>query len=57
MVAPFDNPRIAIAVLIEHGGHGGVSAAPIAKAIIEEYSRLYPLPQPETTKMVAVDKK
>ncbi|MFV1951840.1 MAG: penicillin-binding protein 2 [Nitrospinota bacterium] len=53
--APFDKPQIAIAVLIEHGGHGGVSAAPIAKAIIEEYSRLYPLPQSETTKMVVVD--
>ncbi len=35
--APADNPRIAIAVLVEHGGHGGSVAAPIAKRVIEEY--------------------
>jgi penicillin-binding protein 2 len=32
--APADRPRIAVAVLIEHGGHGGETAAPIAQAII-----------------------
>ncbi|MCK5916068.1 MAG: penicillin-binding protein 2, partial [Deltaproteobacteria bacterium] len=35
--APFDNPRIAVAVLIEHGGHGGSTAAPIARQVIEFY--------------------
>jgi len=35
--APFTNPRIAVAVMIEHGGHGGSTAAPIARRIIEFY--------------------
>ncbi len=35
--APFDNPEIAVAVLVEHGGHGGSTAAPIAKQAIEFY--------------------
>ena len=54
--APFDKPQIALAVLVEHGGQGGSSAAPIAKGIIEEYFRLYPLPQDEMTKVVVADK-
>ena len=32
--APFDKPRIAIAVFVEHGGHGGSDAAPVAAAVI-----------------------
>ena len=32
--APADHPTIAIAVLVENGGHGGVTAAPIAQAVI-----------------------
>jgi penicillin-binding protein 2 len=35
--APAEKPQIAVAVLVEHGGHGGAAAAPIAKKIIEEY--------------------
>lgn len=35
--APFDNPRIAVAVLIENGGYGSISAAPIASLLIEQY--------------------
>lgn len=33
--APFDKPKYGIAVLIEHGGGGSSSAAPIAKSILE----------------------
>jgi len=33
--APYDNPKIAIAVFVEHGGHGGSSAGPVAAAIVE----------------------
>jgi len=36
-VAPADTPRIAVSVLIEHGGHGGSAAAPIAKELIKAY--------------------
>jgi penicillin-binding protein 2 len=41
--APFENPQIAVAVLVEHGGFGGAVAAPIAKKVIETY--LNPPPQ------------
>ncbi|MDZ7698979.1 MAG: penicillin-binding protein 2 [Deltaproteobacteria bacterium] len=36
-VAPVGDPKIAVAVLVEHGGHGGSAAAPIAKGLIETY--------------------
>ncbi len=32
--APFNHPRIAFAVFVEHGGHGGSAAAPVAAALI-----------------------
>jgi penicillin-binding protein 2 len=35
--APVEDPKIAVAVLVEHGGHGGSAAAPVAKRVIEEY--------------------
>lgn len=35
--APMDNPQIAIAVYVEHGGFGADLAAPIASFIIELY--------------------
>jgi penicillin-binding protein 2 len=35
--APAEHPKIAVAVVVEHGGHGGSAAAPIAKKVIEEY--------------------
>lgn len=38
--APVDHPRIAVAVLAEHMGHGGASAAPLAKQLIEVFDRL-----------------
>jgi len=38
--APADAPRIAIAILNEHGGHGGSDAAPIAMRIIKRYFEL-----------------
>lgn len=41
--APYENPLIAVSVIIEHGGHGGSTSAPIAKGIIKKYFQLYPL--------------
>ncbi len=35
--APLDKPRIAVAVIVENGGSGSRVAAPIAKAIMDEY--------------------
>ncbi len=35
--APADDPQVAFAVLVEHGGYGGASAAPIASMVMQEY--------------------
>lgn len=32
--APYEHPQVAIAVFVEHGGHGGHAAAPVAASII-----------------------
>lgn len=39
--APLVNPKIAVAVLGEHGCHGGPGAAPIARAVIKKYLEKY----------------
>ena len=35
--APAEKPEIAVTILVEHGGHGGSAAAPVAKKIMEKY--------------------
>ncbi len=35
--APSDHPEIAVAVVVEHGGHGGSAAAPVARKVIDAY--------------------
>ncbi len=35
--APFDDPRIAVAVVVEHGGFGSKAAAPVALQVIKTY--------------------
>ncbi|MCX6170925.1 MAG: penicillin-binding protein 2 [Ignavibacteriales bacterium] len=35
--APYDNPKIAIAVIVENAGFGSIAAAPIARDIIKAY--------------------
>ena len=35
--APVDDPQIAIAVIVENGGHGGSVSAPIARKIMDQY--------------------
>lgn len=35
--APYDNPKIAIAVLVENAGFGSTAAAPIARDVIKAY--------------------
>jgi len=50
--APADHPKIAIAILVENGGHGGTAAAPIARALMDYYllgklpNSLSPTPKP-----------
>jgi penicillin-binding protein 2 len=35
--APFENPSIAVAVILEHGGGGSREAAPVARAVIDAW--------------------
>jgi penicillin-binding protein 2 len=35
--APSVDPKIAVAVLVEHGGHGSSTAAPLAQRVIAAY--------------------
>ena len=41
--APAEKPKIALAVLVENGGHGGSAAAPIARLVFD-YHLLGKLP-------------
>ncbi len=47
--APADNPKIALALLVENGGHGGSIAAPIAREVFDFYL-LGKKPDPEKRK-------
>jgi penicillin-binding protein 2 len=46
--APFEDPKISVAALVEHGGFGASAAAPIAKKVIEKYLNLEPSPPLKT---------
>ena len=35
--APADDPKIALAILVENGGHGGSTAGPIARTVLDYY--------------------
>jgi penicillin-binding protein 2 len=35
--APVEAPRIAVAVIVENGGHGGSTAAPVAKKVLDAW--------------------
>ncbi|MFH1350430.1 MAG: penicillin-binding protein 2 [Pseudomonadota bacterium] len=38
-IAPVEKPGLALAIIIENGGHGGSAAAPLAKEMIRTYFR------------------
>ena len=40
--APAEAPEIVVTVLVEHGGHGGSAAAPLARRVMEEYFKNRP---------------
>jgi penicillin-binding protein 2 len=47
--APKENARIALLVLVEHGGSGGEAAAPVARQILQAYlQREAAAPAPRT---------
>ena len=47
--APWEDPQISIAVLVEHGGFGAAVAVPIAKKVIERYLNLKHVPSVRVT--------
>ena len=49
--APAGRPRIALAVLVEHGGHGGDVAAPLAMEIIQHYFENAPAAEREAPRV------
>tara|TARA_B100001123_G_C15326892_1_gene1029873 strand:- start:948 stop:2882 length:1935 start_codon:yes stop_codon:yes gene_type:complete len=48
--APYHDPRYAISIVIEHGGTGSGSAAPIAKKIIKKLMEKHPIRELQRTK-------
>ncbi len=51
--APADNPKIVVAVMVENGGHGGSTAAPVARKVIDYWllgkePKVFALPEPGT---------
>ncbi len=53
--APFEDPRIAVAVIVENSGFGGTVAAPIAGAMIRRYLFGAPVPQESTDQPAPAD--
>ena len=43
--APVEAPQIVVAVLVEHGGHGGSASAPLARQVLEEFFQIKPATQ------------
>jgi len=47
--APYENPQVAVTVLLENAGHGGTEAAPIARQVYEAiFSQRFHKPSPTT---------
>jgi penicillin-binding protein 2 len=44
--APADEPRIAVAVIVENGEHGSSTAAPVARQVIDAFFQYYPASSP-----------
>jgi len=42
--APADDPQIAVAVVLEHGGEGGADAAPLFRRVVEAYMAQHQAP-------------
>lgn len=39
--APFDNPKVAVAAVVEHGCHGSSAAAPVVRDVVTTYMKKY----------------
>ncbi|MCX5837038.1 MAG: penicillin-binding protein 2 [Deltaproteobacteria bacterium] len=45
--APYGNPEIVVAVILENAGHGGSAAAPVARKVIDTYFSRKKMMQPQ----------
>jgi hypothetical protein len=45
-----DDPTMVVVVFVEHGGHGNLAAAPLAKALFEARYGIAPAPPPPQRK-------
>lgn len=54
--APYDDPEIAVAVLVEHGAHGSTAAAPVARDVIDFFlhRKLTPMYRPRIVRPAEV---
>jgi penicillin-binding protein 2 len=53
--APVEDPKIAVAVMVEHGGYGGSTAAPIARKLFDAWLLgKYPEPDPDAIPVTAI---
>ena len=55
--APFDHPRIVIAVLTEQGGFGALASGPVAKSMLEEFFQVGAYADGKSPAQDAKDKK
>src|SRR5690606_39555834 len=55
--APAEDPTIALAVVVEHGGYGGATAAPIARRIFDAWllGEMPVMPGPDGAEVEVVD--
>lgn len=52
--APHDDPKIAVAVIVEHGCHGSSAAAPVARDVVTTYLEKY---YPDLRRQIMQDEK
>lgn len=55
--APYDKPRYALSVVVEHGNAGGAAAAPLARDIMTETLRRDPASRPDNQPAQVADAK
>jgi penicillin-binding protein 2 len=46
-MSPVEKPQLVVAVFLEHGGHGGSAAGPIARAVVAAHLKPSALKAPQ----------
>ncbi len=53
--APYEHPELIVTVMVEEGGEGHATAAPIAKAMLQKYFGVQEITKPPEPKPVSLD--